>query len=157
MRVELCFKELDCPKGRTDMVPFLVAEGAIPENCVHVTSQDDFELQVREVHDGSTRCRDILLVTGRDAAMALARLRQEEDAYVSIVTHIADETWAVGTTMFDGSFDSGMPAVMDLRENGTPIEFGPGLQDIFLGVSPLSPGASYIVEIGAEPRNDPQP
>ncbi|MCE6957885.1 hypothetical protein LAZ40_02280 [Cereibacter sphaeroides] len=152
MRVGLHFKQIDRPGVRKDWVPFLLIDGALPpkDSCL-IDSKAAFDHEIREIRGGSNRAREVFIVTGRDAAEMIARLRQKDWHAVSIISHLRGEAWAVGSIYgsirFDGGVDGGMPEIVDLRVDGKRIEFAPGLASSVRGIVPLPPGLSRTIDL----------
>ena len=117
MNVKLFFKDVD-----GEAIPYLWNDerGANPQESesAQVSTLIDFEM-IKEQH--GNRARQITIVDGREAAKAVALLEQSESSGRSIITQLDNCTWAVGSVLGDGSYDSGLPAITDTRQSGFPV------------------------------------
>ncbi|MBW3243302.1 hypothetical protein KUV57_11400 [Epibacterium sp. DP7N7-1] len=117
MKVRLFFKDID-----GEAVPYLWnnERGENPQEGAssRVSSLIDFDMIKGEYRN---RARQIKIVEGRAVANALALIDQSESRARSIITQLDNHTWAVGSVLCDGSYDSGIPAITDTRQFGMPV------------------------------------
>lgn len=128
MQVKLCFREISI-NGKTDVVPYLWDASREPTGDTILDDITNHDLLVRELMGASSRTREIHIVESREAAMAISALNTSEGS-ISIITNLG-ESWAVGSTRFDGSYDGVAPEILDLRRFGPKLEFDPGLTLFF--------------------------
>ena len=97
------------PAAGDDMI-----SGSMP-----LRSMDDFDL-FRSDTSLSSIGRRILVVESRAEAVALYR-SMREDIHDGVVTQIGEEAWALSVSDGNGSYDSGIPVIEDLREGGEAL------------------------------------
>lgn len=116
-----------------DMIPFLWPAGQdLPYEAIQVRDAEDFMLLVRDINGGSTRMRSISIVGCHEAAEMIAENFRSEQNGSCVITRITQESWAVGTTFFDGSYDDGIPSITDLRENAEELDLD--VEENFTGI-----------------------
>lgn len=116
-----------------DMTPFLWPAGRdLPDGAVHICDAEGFMLLVRDINGGSNRMRSISIVGSREAAEMIAENFRCEYEGSCVISRITQESWAVGTTFFDGSYDDGIPSITDLRENAEELNLD--VEESFTGI-----------------------
>lgn len=119
MKVELRFKNGE----NNDAIGYLVKSGAPSDDGIPVKSEEEYQNWVRGSMGGSNRCREILIADSMETIHALALLRMcDQQKLESLVTKIDDNIYALGMLSLYGDYDDGMPLVLDMRQNGTPLE-----------------------------------
>lgn len=155
MQVKLLFAEIE-----GNHVPYLwndeTGANHMADESTKILNMFEFEL-MRDV-GASNRSRRITVIEGRQAAMSIAMLDQERENGLSIITNIGGDSWAVGTIVRDGSYDSGVPQVIDARTYGEPLEIeveADILEEMY--VTTLSAERPSFIEIAAQPDQSPEP
>lgn len=115
-----------------DALPFLWDEerSGTPENAHLISSLEDYQMIVREVMGGSNRSRSLLLVDSRAAADVLARQLMADENAACVITDLGDDRFCVGSTLFSGAYDDGVPLVSILTEGKVDFDLDPSLQEI---------------------------
>lgn len=119
MRAKLYYKNI-----QDHAIPYLWND----EMGVNHAESESFHVRSKTDHDIArdagawNRSRSITIVEGRQAAMSLAMIADDTVSGRSIITHLGDDAWSVGTIHLNGEYDSGIPTITDARVFGHVIE-----------------------------------
>lgn len=112
------------------------------------------DMDIARMAGASNRSRTVTIVESRDAARMLAMMERDNHSSRVAISQLSDAAWVVGSTLRDGSYDSGIPSITDTREFGEEIELD--LDEAMLeetGFIRLSGYDSDILELN--PRDQP--
>ena len=124
MSLQLYLTELE---GGNDVVAFLwdAEKNGEPEHGTLVDGPEDFEVQAFEVMGASTRTRSITLVDDASAARAVVVMQGLENEAQSVILKIDDDLFCVGSVMFSGEYDDGIPMINDFTTGETAPDISP--------------------------------
>lgn len=152
MKAKLCFR--DDPNGGHDAIAFLAPEGAVLDNATYEMTDADFDGYVRDALGATNRSREINIVDSLDAARTLVAKLSEDHNARSIITDLGG-CFSVGSTHFDGSYDSGFPVILDMRNGGEPIELHEDLIAGGVAVEKVSVSGPMMEVMGFEATAEP--
>lgn len=109
---------------RDEVVPILwdAAAGELPAGLDAQGIRSLNDMDIARDCGVSNRSRSITIVDNRDAARMVALIERDSHNSEVAISRLSDDVWAVGATWKDGTYDSGIPLIIDARIDGEPLE-----------------------------------